>query len=328
MNIKSLLIGSAAALVAVSGARAADAVVAEPEAVEYVRVCDAYGAGFFYIPGTETCLKIGGHVRYRIDFGPNEDDGIEEDNGWRKQASAMLNFTASSDTEMGTLTSYIEMSATQESGDFDEDGKWGLDHAWISLGGLKMGYSDTAFDGSINGEFDSFGGATVHFIGYTFSGDGFSATLNLEEADYNFDYMPNIVAKASYTAGSLTATGFVAYDATAEEFALKAIVSAGIGEAGTLQVGAQYNSGANIYDADGYDWSVGASYMHKLNDKLSITAGAQYEDFGAGDTWLIGAHVDYTIVPNFAVKAVVNYNTASEDVSGWLRFERDRKSVV
>ena len=65
MNIKSLLLGSAAALVAVSGARAADAVVvAEPEPVEYVRVCDAYGAGFFYIPGTETCLKIGGYVRY------------------------------------------------------------------------------------------------------------------------------------------------------------------------------------------------------------------------------------------------------------------------
>ena len=36
MNIKSLLLGSAAALVAVTGARAADAVVApEPEAVEY-----------------------------------------------------------------------------------------------------------------------------------------------------------------------------------------------------------------------------------------------------------------------------------------------------
>jgi hypothetical protein len=51
MNIKSLLLGSAAALVAVTGARAADAVVvAEPEPVEYVRVCDAFGAGFFYIP--------------------------------------------------------------------------------------------------------------------------------------------------------------------------------------------------------------------------------------------------------------------------------------
>eukprot|EP00657_Telonema_sp_P-1_P005310 TRINITY_DN2259_c0_g1_i1.p1 TRINITY_DN2259_c0_g1~~TRINITY_DN2259_c0_g1_i1.p1 ORF type:complete len:136 (-),score=60.69 TRINITY_DN2259_c0_g1_i1:117-524(-) len=67
MNIKSLLIGSAAALVAVSGARAADAIVAaEPEPVEYVRVCDAFGTGFFYIPGTETCLKIDGYVRFRV----------------------------------------------------------------------------------------------------------------------------------------------------------------------------------------------------------------------------------------------------------------------
>ena len=58
MKLKTLLLGSAAALIAVSGARAADAVVAEPEPVDYVKVCDMYGAGFFYIPGTETCLKI------------------------------------------------------------------------------------------------------------------------------------------------------------------------------------------------------------------------------------------------------------------------------
>src|SRR5262245_46981448 len=70
MNIKSLLLGSAAALIAVSGARAADAVVvAEPEPAEYVRICDVYGAGYFYIPGTETCLRIGGYVRYDIGVG-------------------------------------------------------------------------------------------------------------------------------------------------------------------------------------------------------------------------------------------------------------------
>ena len=63
MNIKSLLLGSAAAMVVVSGAQAADAVVVEPEPVEYVRVCDAYGAGFFYIPGTEMCMRISGFVR-------------------------------------------------------------------------------------------------------------------------------------------------------------------------------------------------------------------------------------------------------------------------
>ena len=70
MNIKSLLLGSAAALVAVSGAQAADAVViAEPEPVEYVRVCDVYGTGYYYIPGTETCLRIGGYVRYQASGG-------------------------------------------------------------------------------------------------------------------------------------------------------------------------------------------------------------------------------------------------------------------
>lgn len=75
MNIKSLLLGSAAALAAVSGAQAADAIVAaEPEPMEYVRVCDAFGTGYFYIPGTETCLKIGGFIRIQGEFGRDEAD--------------------------------------------------------------------------------------------------------------------------------------------------------------------------------------------------------------------------------------------------------------
>ena len=72
MNVITILIGSAESLVAISGAQAADAIVApEPEAVEYVRVCDAYGAGYFYIPGTETCLRIHGYVRYDASGGDN-----------------------------------------------------------------------------------------------------------------------------------------------------------------------------------------------------------------------------------------------------------------
>ena len=64
MKIKSLLLGSAAAMVAVSGAQAADAIVVEPEPVEYVRVCDMYGAGYFYIPGdaNNTCIRFAGYV--------------------------------------------------------------------------------------------------------------------------------------------------------------------------------------------------------------------------------------------------------------------------
>ncbi len=58
--LKGLLLGSAAALASVATAQAADLPVRQAAPIEYVRICDAYGAGFFFIPGTETCLKVGG----------------------------------------------------------------------------------------------------------------------------------------------------------------------------------------------------------------------------------------------------------------------------
>src|SRR5262245_32116272 len=146
MNIKSLLLGSAAALVAATGARAADAVtVAEPEPVEYVRVCDVYGAGFFYIPGTETCLKIGGYFRYDIGAGDDGffgvtsidkkdyvDDLLDGDrNGdgdlidnfhntqsaWYKRSRFQLRVDARSETELGTLRAYLALNSQVTTGD-------------------------------------------------------------------------------------------------------------------------------------------------------------------------------------------------------------------
>src|SRR3989441_8994711 len=60
--VKSLLLGSAAGLIAVGGAQAADLPV-KAKAIEYVKICSLYGAGFYYIPGTDTCLKLGGYLR-------------------------------------------------------------------------------------------------------------------------------------------------------------------------------------------------------------------------------------------------------------------------
>ena len=62
---RAVLLGSAAALTGIAfapGARAADLPARQAAPIEYVRICDAYGAGFFYIPGTETCLRVGGLV--------------------------------------------------------------------------------------------------------------------------------------------------------------------------------------------------------------------------------------------------------------------------
>jgi Porin subfamily len=56
--VKSLLFASVACLIATAQARAAD--LWQAPATPYVRICDANGAGFFLLPGTDTCLKIGG----------------------------------------------------------------------------------------------------------------------------------------------------------------------------------------------------------------------------------------------------------------------------
>ena len=71
--MKSLVLGSAAAFVAMSGAQAADLPV-KAKAVEYVKVCSLYGAGFYYIPGTDTCIKIGGYLRVDVVANSNADD--------------------------------------------------------------------------------------------------------------------------------------------------------------------------------------------------------------------------------------------------------------
>ena len=66
MTLKTLLLGSAAAFAVVGGAQAADLSVAEP--VDFVRICDYFGTTYWYIPGTDTCLKIGGNVEFDVNI--------------------------------------------------------------------------------------------------------------------------------------------------------------------------------------------------------------------------------------------------------------------
>ena len=66
--VNSLLLTAAAGLVAVSGAQAADLPV-KAKPVEYVKVCSLYGAGFYYVPGTDICLKIGAYFRAEYAYG-------------------------------------------------------------------------------------------------------------------------------------------------------------------------------------------------------------------------------------------------------------------
>src|SRR5215468_1639812 len=61
------ILGLLAVPAAIGGAQAADLPV-KAKAIEYVKICSGYGAGFFYIPGTDTCIKLGGYFRADVLF--------------------------------------------------------------------------------------------------------------------------------------------------------------------------------------------------------------------------------------------------------------------
>src|SRR5712664_3078680 len=66
-SIGGLMVGSMAGMLVAGGAHAADLPL-KAKTVEYVRVCSLYGAGFWYIPGTDTCIKLGGYLRVDATF--------------------------------------------------------------------------------------------------------------------------------------------------------------------------------------------------------------------------------------------------------------------
>lgn len=199
MNIKSLFLSSTIAFVAISGAQAASTVVAEPEPVEYVRVCDAYGKGYFYIPGTETCMRISGNVRADFLGGDNIDATTEAElENKRKTYSATsrltLVFQAASETGLGTLRSYARIYSNWGNGKDTAGAK--LAAAYIELGGFRVGLDDTIFNSWTGGygnvlNDDSIAPAGVtrtNFISYTFSGDsGFSAIIGAELGNASID---------------------------------------------------------------------------------------------------------------------------------------------
>jgi len=105
--IRNLILGSAATLLAASGAQAADLPV-KAKAVEYVRVCSLYGAGFFYIPGTDTCIKLGGYLRVDTTFNggihgtPAWNGDIGQGNRYRDSFASRSRMALTIDTRTAT----------------------------------------------------------------------------------------------------------------------------------------------------------------------------------------------------------------------------------
>ncbi|OWV84799.1 hypothetical protein ATY78_26310 [Rhizobium sp. R635] len=338
MNIKSLLLGSAAALAVVSGAQAADAIVAaEPEPVEYVRVCDAYGTGYFYIPGTETCLKINGYIRFQVNVG--EDVGGDSD--WDAFTRGQVQFTAKSDTEYGPLTGVIVM---QFNADNSSDQEAHLDSAYLDVAGFRAGLFYSWWDDGLSGETDDIGSVeTLHnSIRYQYETGDFYAGISVDELEdgvYKVGEEANNVGVAVGLGGKAGAFSYqitAGYDFDNEDGAVRAMGTVDIGP-GTLGLAGVYSSGPNSYYSAA-EWAIAAEYAIKATDKLKITPAVQYygnyfgggkvvpDDFDdLGDAWKVGLTLDYQIVDNFYAKVSVQYldpEDADDSTSGYFRLQR------
>jgi Porin subfamily len=152
--VKSLLLGTAAGLVAMSGAQAADLPV-KAKPVQYVKICSLYGAGFYYIPGTDMCLKIGGWVRFEAMWGANGSttgtwNGDVNNRGtnnslWR--ARGYITADARNQTEYGTIRSYIAVGVSTSSTGLDNAAnQFSANRAFIQMAGFTFGLSQSFYD--------------------------------------------------------------------------------------------------------------------------------------------------------------------------------------
>jgi hypothetical protein len=153
MRFKTLLLGTAAAFSLAGGAQAADLAVAEP--VEYVKVCDVFGAGFWYIPGTDTCLKIGGYAKLTATWYDSSSavtnysaDGSDDYSAsWGFTSEMSVQATAQTLSDLGLVTIFADIRSVSDDATQAGSNRWAYGDSWYGqVGWFKFGQYAAVYD--------------------------------------------------------------------------------------------------------------------------------------------------------------------------------------
>ncbi|MBR0967347.1 porin [Tardiphaga sp. 538_B7_N1_4] len=204
MNIiKTLVLGAAAGLATISGAQAAD-LPTKAKAVQYVKICSVYGAGFYYIPGTDTCIKLGSYTQIDV----NLNGGNYGKPAWDQQfnlgthsrdaeyfttrARVQLNIDTRTATDYGIVRTYWTSTFNHSSGDGPSTGTLSTDYAFVQFAGFTLGKAVSGFQtpwGAYAGNNTAYllGGSDtatgITQIAYTWQfGNGVSAQIGIEDS--------------------------------------------------------------------------------------------------------------------------------------------------
>jgi hypothetical protein len=337
MNIKGLLLGTAAAFAVVSGAQAADAIVAAaPEPMEYVKVCDAFGTGYFYIPGTETCLRIGGLVRWQVGYGNNPALLASTNPGYKWSSYTgshyRLGIDAKNDSEVGTVYSFIQIRGYNGSvagnginTGTNYNGMVAYFTAGIDAGayGFEVGSYDSYWT-----RFFGYGGYTDDGGSYAFNDNSYAAffgkvgaisyTAGVDDFTRTAGKTAGLNAAVKGTFGPVEAALGADYDIAAKSFGMKGYVS-GKFDIVSLKLMGLYAAKANSAYApvDGFTLLVGG----KVDVTSKLFAAVDYSYSFKPKTWNVVGDLGWNVANGFAVLVEGKY-TNTKTSGGFLRFER------
>src|SRR3984957_19325576 len=284
--MRGILLGSAAGLIGVAGAQAADLPV-KAKPVEYVKVCSLYGAGFWYVPGTDTCLKIGSYIREQVEwnagnggvpigFGATDAGAADRfDRTATSQLSmrtrAGLTVDLRTQTEYGTLRSYFEggFQASANNGSAPTNDVVYFDRGFVQFAGLTAGRIRSYFD--INSM------APYSYLNTRVSGD--TGALGLWGIAYTAQFGNGLSATLSFEDGGSSSQGNNLGQNSARGHGVV-----------NLSLASQFGLGAESYDNEGWKFPdvVGALRIDQAWGYAQISAAlhdasAGYYTAGAGD---------------------------------------------
>ena len=313
MNLgKSVLVATAAGFISVSGSAQAADLPVKAKPVEYVKICSLYGVGFYYIPGTDMCIKVGGYVRTQAEWGsvngvsPGSTgpqgfataatsspfgtitNGLYDrtSNNFNMTGRGVLTVDARNQSEYGTVRGYIRLGG-QSISNAGATSTFFVERAFIQFAGFTAGRTQSFFDvfttterfnyieSKTSGDTYNYG---VDLVGYTAQfGNGVSASVSAESPHYKATSAVMDGSNAAFTAGG-TNTDAAGHNMPDIVGQLRIDQNWGyLGISGAVhQVAGQYfgTSGVQAHPDDKYGWATQVG--GQLNLPWADTVGASF----------------------------------------------------
>lgn len=342
---KSILLATSALALLASGAvaSAADAIPTPEAAVaaegsSYVRVCDAFGTGYFYIPGSETCLRVGGQIEFSAGYDSFQDEGYTA-------TEARIDIETAQDSEFGAIKTKLRISSDVNLDGYTIPSAWGagvdrdtqLEIATISVGGFYVGYAETLINTDVLYgdmlDLETFGDLNSTAIGYL-SGDlggGVYAGFAVEDARrgggadfarFGENDKPDLAGRIGVKQawGTFDVSGL--YGTENENWFVKATADLDVVENAGFRLTAGYGDAGK--DSSDDAWFVAGAGKYNFTQSILGFAGVGYGEENDFDGVSANAGAVWTPVAGLDVKGEVIYT----DVGSGLDTYNTKLSLV